>query len=534
MPIITGADDQVFHFIDDSGQPGQIARAALTPEMQAELQASVPQGPATPAGSGIEAMGAGGIPGVQVASAEPAPALPAAMPPTSMLRIMPGAGQVPAQDPNVIDYGKLLPDGGGNTVAPASSSPEQTSPAPAAPSPGRVDPSQLALPASKAPDSNVTSRIKAIEGGYQQAGQGIEHAAQAGMARANAQAHVQDVLAQDLQRQQIMQQKRESERQAEVDGQIQKFNELATEIKSAKVDPNHYWAEKSTGDKVMAAIGVGLGAIGAALTGSGQNAALHIIQTAIDRDIDAQKANLSKKGQDLQNQGTLIAMTRAKFGDARQAEAAARAIAIEGAQVRIQQIAAKYSAPEMKANAEKLMGELEVEKNKAMMAFQQIADQNAAMKQLSQGGPIDATNLPEDVRKRYVPGVGLALTEQDAKDVKTTKDSVDKMGSAVNKLIEIRKSIGSGTLFDRKTVAEAKQLATDVLLQYKNIAQLGVMSKSDQELLDRIIPEDPTRFEVTGSTLAQLEQLKNRVEQGYRQYLENRGLRSRVTSFQPR
>lgn len=77
----------------------------------------------------------------------------------------------------------------------------------------------------------------------------------------------------------------------------QRDTELRAKIAEAQaqhVDPNHYWASKSTGGKMLAGIGIILGGMGAGLQGrGGENPAMQAINRAVDADIDAQKANIN-------------------------------------------------------------------------------------------------------------------------------------------------------------------------------------------------------------------------------------------------
>ncbi len=69
--------------------------------------------------------------------------------------------------------------------------------------------------------------------------------------------------------------------------------ELA-DMQAQGIDPNRYWQNSSTASKIGAALAVGLGEFGSTLAHRGTNTALEIINGAINRDMDAQKANLSK------------------------------------------------------------------------------------------------------------------------------------------------------------------------------------------------------------------------------------------------
>jgi hypothetical protein len=57
----------------------------------------------------------------------------------------------------------------------------------------------------------------------------------------------------------------------------------------------------------------------------------------------------------------------------------------------------------------------------------------------------------------------------------------------------LRKDKG-GEILDRDAVATGKQLAKDILLKYKDLVHLGVLSKQDERILNDIIPSDPLSF----------------------------------------
>ena len=86
---------------------------------------------------------------------------------------------------------------------------------------------------------------------------------------------------------QLQKQKIESvaKKQKALQEQIEKED---AELKN--IDPDRYWNSKSTGQKIMAGIGLVLAGMGAGATGQ-PNAALQVIQNAIDNDIKAQKLN---------------------------------------------------------------------------------------------------------------------------------------------------------------------------------------------------------------------------------------------------
>ena len=72
-------------------------------------------------------------------------------------------------------------------------------------------------------------------------------------------------------------------------------DKLFQDIMGSNIDPEHYWATRSTGQRISASIAMVLGGISVGINGGGENPALKNINAAIDRDIEAQKFNLGKK-----------------------------------------------------------------------------------------------------------------------------------------------------------------------------------------------------------------------------------------------
>ena len=73
-----------------------------------------------------------------------------------------------------------------------------------------------------------------------------------------------------------------------------KINAVETAAANGHIDPNRFFAKESTGSQIASGIGLILGGIGAGLT-HGQNPVLEMITNAINRDVDAQKADLNNK-----------------------------------------------------------------------------------------------------------------------------------------------------------------------------------------------------------------------------------------------
>ncbi len=97
--------------------------------------------------------------------------------------------------------------------------------------------------------------------------------------------------------QSLDQQKIQEDQQALVQKNLKDFNDTQAPIVAAyqnkQIDPNRVFHNMSTGSKILNAIGLLLGGVGAGLTG-GDNPALKYINDQVNKDIEAQKADIGK------------------------------------------------------------------------------------------------------------------------------------------------------------------------------------------------------------------------------------------------
>jgi hypothetical protein len=91
---------------------------------------------------------------------------------------------------------------------------------------------------------------------------------------------------------------------------------------------------------------------------------------------------------------------------------------------------------------------------------------------------------------------GMANTVDDAKRIKEGYESKKTFDSKIQEMIDLRVKHGGGATFNREDVTRGKQLSKELLLEYKNLAKLGVLSQSDEKILNAIIPHDPLEYDL--------------------------------------
>lgn len=119
------------------------------------------------------------------------------------------------------------------------------------------------------------------------------------------------------------------------------------------------------------------------------------------------------------------------------------------------------------------------------------ADAREVSKELKQA------RLDEKLQGLQTP-YGLANTIDDAKQLKEAHESKKNFDNKINEMIALREKHGGGAILNREDVARGKQLSKDLLLEYKNMAKLGVLSQSDEKIINAIIPSDPLAFSAAG------------------------------------
>tara|TARA_R110000824_G_C15219620_1_gene677494 strand:- start:941 stop:2374 length:1434 start_codon:yes stop_codon:yes gene_type:complete len=114
-----------------------------------------------------------------------------------------------------------------------------------------------------------------------------------------------------------------------------------TELKNYSIDPKRAYG--STGNQVAAAFAIAIGAFAEGLSGGKvPNTAFKIIDNAIKRDIDAQKAEMGKYKDVMKNKNNVYARMLQKFGNERVATAASIQLGLSAAGASIDELAAKF------------------------------------------------------------------------------------------------------------------------------------------------------------------------------------------------
>jgi len=200
------------------------------------------------------------------------------------------------------------------------------------------------------------------------------------------------------------------------------------DIKNGHIDPNHYVNSMETPAKVATVIGLILGGYGAGLAG-GPNHALEFLNKQIDRDVDAQKANLANKHnlfsanmQLYKNTQDAANMTRMQYAQ------------IYGSQ--LEEAAAKSKDPMAIARAQQAIGQMKAQyaPTAMQMAYRQALVQGA------QSGRVEASQaaselVPEPQRAKAFEELEKTQDKnQAATHLKTVMERIAKLQTLGNRV----------------------------------------------------------------------------------------------------
>lgn len=246
------------------------------------------------------------------------------------------------------------------------------------------------------PQQPKADNMPTTMGGYQQQAAGIQ-----GQAKAESKGQAEQAK--------VMAEQAGAVNQLMTDHQA-KVQEIETERKAlmqdyldGHIDPNRFMGSKDTTGRILTGIGLALGGLGAGLNG-GSNQALDFLNKQIDRDIDAQKADLGKKH-------TLLSMNMDRLKDENAAVQVTRMQMQDLMSAKIGQSAAKAQSAIAKSRGQQLLGQLQ---QQTAPVVQQMAVRDmlssAKPEQLQKMDPSQLVTsiVPPDKQKEVTHEIALA------------------------------------------------------------------------------------------------------------------------------
>lgn len=272
----------------------------------------------------------------------------------------------------------------------------------------------------------------------------------------------------------------------ELDAERKAFVE---DLKNGHVDPGRFMGNLSTDQKMSVSLGLALGGIGSTLAG-GPNQVMDFVNKLIDRDIDAQKADLGKRE-------TLLSANLKQYGNLREATDMTRVMLLDHAKTTTEQIAAKNGGAMAKARAQVVIGQLEQQIAPSIMnmAFRQAAmsvmsgseqDDSAIDAKIRAISAVDP-EMGKQLTEKYVPGMGVGSISVPHE----VRDQLFKKTNLVQATENLKNWVKkNGVSLDPKVRAYGQTLAAELQQIYRQGVGAST-SEGEQHIIEKIISSNP-------------------------------------------
>lgn len=278
-------------------------------------------------------------------------------------------------------------------------------------------------------------------------------------------------------------QKQQADAAAKFDSRMAELTAERKAVLSDKIDPNHFWASKTTGGKIATIIGMLVG-------GLGGNDTTKWLNAQIDQDIDAQKSNKSNVLHGLEQQ----------FQDTRVASDFHRVLMNDQVSHALSLAEAKASTPLARANLEMARGQLQ--KQNGMLMIQINAHQalnNGKPNQAEAEHAINTLRMVDpakakEAEQRFVPGVGVAsvpVNDKTREGFSAGQTFMQQM-DALEKFRQQHRGALIGAAAD-----EGHRLAELARNSFRIAQGEGVFKAGSQQFNEKLIP-DPTELDIMG------------------------------------
>lgn len=311
--------------------------------------------------------------------------------------------------------------------------------------------------------------------------------AEQGMAQsqgAAAQAKTYDDLIKSEQQIQAQEQARIQESQqklATLEGELVQATEAQKNFNFSKPD---IWKNKSAGQKILFGIGAFLGS----LTQQGAQNVAKIIDTEIERDIEAQKLEYNKLGSEKTDKFNVYKTFYDKYKDEQVARSAAKAQRLELVGFQLKKLEATTQSKVAQGKIKEALGQVEMAKSKEVAAIQEKLGNMGA-------------STPQGFKGKIKDEVSARAFAKKISDAKAANREIDN-------LLKINEQFLGGALStDSRASAKSSQQMLIGKLREALVGP-GSMSEGDRKLMEEAIANPTDFFSLKSSNKIKLQKLK--------------------------
>lgn len=346
----------------------------------------------------------------------------------------------------------------------------------------------------------IDEDIKAMDEAGDKAADAIEKRAAAQANAASKVAAIRDTAIEANEKTLAAVQERRQRGAAAVEERMQNLERFKQEYADAvEAGKASYWSDKSTGNKVMATIGLMFGAMGQAYTG--QNIAQQLMQVAMEDEYRRERDKVADAGKLMRGEFDMLSAVKSQTSDDIEGMLLERDLKIQGVQSQIRQVADELGGLEAFPKAQEAVATLEMERAKLQAQMrdrvtttEQVSSRRVPVSGGGAGGesPIPGTRVLDP--SKPLPG-GSQLNK--ARDLVGAANVVI---NNANTIVALRKKWGGSTppvpgsarwdeyQRDKKHYESAQLLARGGMAKKGGMG--SVMSDRESAKMDKIIGGD--------------------------------------------
>lgn len=340
---------------------------------------------------------------------------------------------------------------------------------------------------------------------------------------ARQQARVLDAQHQEMERIEGQRRARTDKAMQETQAAMSNHQAAVDEMKNINttVDPGRYWATRSTGQRILGIAGLVFGALGAGKDGI--NRAAGMLQQAIDRDVEAQKVELSARLQKgraaVEGAQSMYAQAREHFQDEGAAMAAAKASAYELAKNQFEQLTASAAAPAAKAQAQMAIAGIDAK----VADLKNEASEKEAKSRIEAGlAGAQATHLY--AQSAGAGGKADAATQRGLSEIEERERNIQQNGADLLSMID---QYGTGEKMAPGVEAKMHQKINALIVDSAKMQDReGVVREPDELREKKSLGFEPGFFQRSSAAKAAIKGYLSQAQQRRRNAYAARGLQA--------
>jgi hypothetical protein len=412
----------------------------------------------------------------------------------------------PAPSDSTLLPAPLKPDTGGITVPLLPESERPIAPAPTTIAPLAPTPTQSQIKTGETISTTMVPGFtpsKAVLAQQQEALAKEEGAAtllaEAATERAQAEAKAIAAQAKTLADTETARLKAETVRAEKEQKAREAIDSAMNQVKDYTVNPDKFFDNRGGFmGRLGAAFAVGLGAY-ASTMGGGPNYAMQIIDNAIGRDLEAQRAELAKRKDMVGETRGQLQDLRTRLGDERAAESMAKAQMLEIAEMRLKETLAGVANKQAQAQGQQLLAQVQAKKadylanieeraqNKVQVASQkQFVNTQSALNSMDEKGMDRAMKLSDQYESDPTVKAAREIRQQ-SKDFASHLRSNTPESAAALQYLMARMLSGPGVLTDNDLKnASVTRSVFDSISSKVNRGVVGDLTAQEKEAFARV------------------------------------------------